>query len=330
MLKQCLVCQESLTSNPSSHQSFPVHTPNANKSLLKHSATEVCANPHCRNIIKQQHQMTEVQFSSYLALQQKLVREKKEKERHFASKKSSQILCEKNEAEALLDQYRNDQPSDELHYVEIVTLPTGKDQITYLSQQRKDRYLEHLNNIINQAFETKSIEDLVKDEHFDAYEKRIKMDRLLKDNEELSKTCDNLCMMCEGGCCVSAGTHSYLSTATIKRFMESHPSLSKDDIKNKYLNYLPEKSVEDSCVHQTDTGCALPRNLRSDICNGYFCEPIKKLQKHHLDNAKPLDIFAVQRRYQDPYKFNENIDKSVRRIGMVNSKGIKIVSRNER
>jgi hypothetical protein len=87
------------------------------------------------------------------------------------------------------------------------------------------------------------------------------------------------CATCRGHCCATGGVHAYLSVDTIRRFMDANPHLRPRDVLEAYLSRLPNKSLEGSCVYHTNEGCALPREMRSDISLHYFCEPLWELQR---------------------------------------------------
>ena len=38
-----------------------------------------------------------------------------------------------------------------------------------------------------------------------------------------------------------------------------------------YIRRLPSAGYQGSCVFHGEQGCTLPRSLRSDVCNAYFC-----------------------------------------------------------
>jgi hypothetical protein len=86
---------------------------------------------------------------------------------------------------------------------------------------------------------------------------------------------------------------------TIRQFMDANPALSGEAVLNAYLSKLCPESVAGSCINQTATGCALPRDMRSATCNGYYCEPLKKYQEKAAQGDVPRRVFAVQRAKSD-------------------------------
>ncbi len=86
------------------------------------------------------------------------------------------------------------------------------------------------------------------------------------------------CATCQGKCCILGGpSHAFLTAKDVHRFLHKHPGAGADDFRAHYLSRLPERSVEFSCVYHTETGCALTRAERADVCNRYHCNPQTQL-----------------------------------------------------
>ena len=60
-------------------------------------------------------------------------------------------------------------------------------------------------------------------------------------------------------------------------YLRRHPTHDDDTIVARYRAQVPERSLTGSRLYHTDTGCDLPRELRSEICNGFFCSGIDML-----------------------------------------------------
>jgi len=98
------------------------------------------------------------------------------------------------------------------------------------------------------------------------------------------------CGQCHGNCCRRGGDHAYLKVATIRRYLETHPGLRPRDVLAAYLARVGNKTYKDSCIFHRPDGCALPRDMRSDICNQYFCDELKAFQNDH-SGAQPVRGF---------------------------------------
>lgn len=102
-----------------------------------------------------------------------------------------------------------------------------------------------------------------------------------------------LCAFCSGRCCrYGAGSHGFVSTELLRRWLAQHPGSTPEQAAAAYLERLPSHHVEFSCVHHGRQGCTLPAEMRSDICNRYACDTLRQLQDAEgCDNA----LAAMQR-----------------------------------
>ncbi|MCL6269327.1 hypothetical protein M3P05_05130 [Sansalvadorimonas sp. 2012CJ34-2] len=89
------------------------------------------------------------------------------------------------------------------------------------------------------------------------------------------------CSACRGNCCLQGkDTHAYLQRVTLKRVMDEF-GLNKEQLLKRYLDQIPDKSMERGCLYQADNGCNLDEQLRADICKDYFCESMITMMNHH-------------------------------------------------
>ncbi len=82
------------------------------------------------------------------------------------------------------------------------------------------------------------------------------------------------CAACRGWCCRQGGTHAFLDRHTIERVRRDRPDFSPEDVTRHYASYLGTEHMEGGCVFQSETGCRLPREMRSDACNRHLCEDL--------------------------------------------------------
>lgn len=93
------------------------------------------------------------------------------------------------------------------------------------------------------------------------------------------------CATCQGMCCTLGGPQqAFLTVSDMQRFRLRHPEADAAAIRAHYLGRLPQRSVEHACVFQSQTGCALDRAERADICNRYHCNP----QTHLLTRMREM------------------------------------------
>jgi hypothetical protein len=100
------------------------------------------------------------------------------------------------------------------------------------------------------------------------------------------------CATCRGYCCRLGGEHAFLDTTTLQRYMSAHPQLAADQVVGAFLAKLPEKGYRNSCVFHAGDGCTLPRAMRSDICNSFYCNGLRNFRTQ-LDGAEAPQAFAV-------------------------------------
>jgi hypothetical protein len=87
------------------------------------------------------------------------------------------------------------------------------------------------------------------------------------------------CATCGGRCCNSGGDCAYQEVATVVAYMRRRPELRPRHVLAAYLSHLPNKAYEDSCVYHAETGCALPREMRSPACADFYCAKLRGFQQ---------------------------------------------------
>lgn len=83
------------------------------------------------------------------------------------------------------------------------------------------------------------------------------------------------CTLCRGYCCRGGGERAYLDERDFARVRRTLPELSASALVHAYLHRVPEKAHAGSCIFHGRHGCTLPRTLRSDVCNSYFCAGLR-------------------------------------------------------
>jgi len=89
------------------------------------------------------------------------------------------------------------------------------------------------------------------------------------------------CATCRGQCCSHGGEHAYLDEDTIRRVVRERPGLGARGIAALYRARLGKESFAGSCVFHDAQGCRLPRELRSDLCNEFYCNALKVFVRDH-------------------------------------------------
>ena len=148
--------------------------------------------------------------------------------------------------------------------VAVGVVPRQERPLVPLPPERRDAFLMHLDEIIEEAF-AQGAPDL---------------DISIRENEEAPELplIDATCASCQGKCCFLGGpANAFLKSANIQQFRLRHPEATPESIRTHYLEKLPEVSVQHSCVYHGPTGCVLDRTERGDVCNRYHCNPQTQL-----------------------------------------------------
>ena len=175
---------------------------------------------------------------------------------------------------------------------DVLVIPTGFAATSALPAERIHEYAEHLRKIIIKV-----------DDDPDAATARTnqKMRERVEQTEAriaaeptLRVISNRMCGMCKGGCCAAGGNAAYITSATIKREKKRQPGLSDEDLVQAYLSRLSSQTITDACINQATTGCVLPTEMRSDACNGFYCDTLSAW--HDRPSEERADtIFAIQR-----------------------------------
>ena len=82
------------------------------------------------------------------------------------------------------------------------------------------------------------------------------------------------CGLCKGWCCKGGEEHAYLDERTMARVRRARPELDARAVLRLYSECVPVAGFDGSCVFHGSAGCTLSRDLRSDVCNSYYCSDL--------------------------------------------------------
>lgn len=100
-----------------------------------------------------------------------------------------------------------------------------------------------------------------------------------RESAEASAILGFSCATCRGECCTAGGDHAFLREDSLTRVRLQNPLASESELMAVYASHLPARNYRGSCVYHTTGGCALPRALRSNICNRYLCGGLTQLKR---------------------------------------------------
>lgn len=273
-----------------------------------------CSDFSCQRLLSQKPIMNAQLFAAQSAFQSKRIKERRAAE---AARKQHIAHIEATEArenQQILESIR-DQNADLAHApLHLVPIPSGHVSLSPLENQRIERYAKHLREIIQQAYQQ------VDGQHPSTEPGNEKPENIATDG--LQRISDRMCSLCKGGCCSAGSDNAYLSSDTIKRLLGADTRLSQDAILEKYLLKLPKDSIAGACINQTDSGCVLPKEMRSDICNDYYCDSLRSYQQAMTGKAEPQAILAVQRSNTQWSRFDPEAENSIKCIALVDIESI--------
>lgn len=98
------------------------------------------------------------------------------------------------------------------------------------------------------------------------------------------------CGFCRGKCCKSGLiNHGFLNAKSLQEIFTFSGLESIDDLADVIRSHIPPHSFKGGCVFQTSGGCNLPREIRSNTCNEFFCGSalrFKVMLKGHEDRYR--------------------------------------------
>jgi predicted nucleic acid-binding Zn ribbon protein len=100
------------------------------------------------------------------------------------------------------------------------------------------------------------------------------------------------CGACRGNCCRGGGDHAYHGEDSMVRYLHRYPDRDDDAVIADYLGYVPSRTMSAGCIYQQAGGCALPRDMRADICNQFFCDGLNEIRFLYGD-GRPVRAFFV-------------------------------------
>lgn len=294
----------------------------------KTQASKVCRNLDCRHLLQQETVLPPALFKAQREYLRQRTMDRRARETARQEHQARIQLAEDTENQAIANTYLTRQSAPDR--IGVVLLPSGLSQTEAQTEARRARYRAHLQSVIAAAQDAKNLTDLPRDQHYDAPDKRRRTESMLARHPRLAQLCDHLCTQCRGGCCAQGADHAYISAVSIRRQLDADPDLTAHELLNAYLTRLPPASIAGACINQTSTGCALPRELRSDICNGYFCAELKDLQQAwDTQDKQPERLLVIQRANTHWNRFESEGPNPVVAIAWVDEKGVQAATEVE-
>lgn len=177
----------------------------------------------------------------------------------------------------------------------IAPVPFQDGPVRALPPERRAAFEAHLDDILARAFEAPDTMPMTLPPTNPAEEPPI---------------VDAACAACQGLCCRKGGgsAHAFLTPQTVVYLLRADPDLTAEELRQTYLDALPERSVAGSCVYQSDEGCTLSREFRASLCNRFYCHDLYALHDQTggqsdlavalvaMDNDTPRKVIAFDAR----------------------------------
>jgi hypothetical protein len=100
------------------------------------------------------------------------------------------------------------------------------------------------------------------------------------------------CATCQGFCCKGGGEHAYIDERTMARVRRDHPELDARGIIRLYTDALAPLAYRGSCLFHGPAGCTLPRPLRAELCNSYYCNGLRDFLRRGDEPATAVVVAA--------------------------------------
>jgi hypothetical protein len=290
--RKCLVCGE------------PAH-------FFSPDSAPVCLKAECKQVLSRKKILNESSYKQYFSLQSAQIKGTIElvklKKKRLAEKRNME---NKENVSCWMRAMNHDHGYDPDQYPYTV-VPTNSKRITRLPEHRKKLFRESLLHLINKAMPGLAQKNGPTEE--DQTEKDTPHETV--EDELLFEA--KACSICKGGCCSIGEEHAFIKQETIFRYMSNHPDQKPEQVLEAYMAYLPDESFEESCVNHTETGCSLPRDMRSHVCNGYVCESLIKLKDLFADTPVPEGVFFISRAQNNWNKDTLDVDNSIIRTELI-------------
>jgi len=262
-------------------------------SALPVGGDAICADIQCRRLHDQRLTMAPKLYAPYLAFQKSLIRERREKESAHKEKVERISREEYEETNSALAAFKADSGREDV--VELISLPSAPTVAVPVGEVRRQKYILHLQREMADAVGCEDVTHLTQDQHYTLIDRRMKQDAFLAEHPDIARRSDVLCGICRGGCCMEGGDYAYVSSVMLRRQLDADPELTSDELLARYIGCIPDLAIEGGCINQGETGCGLPRGMRSDVCNHFLCEPVREHQARMKQLDAVPDAFVVQR-----------------------------------
>ena len=186
----------------------------------------------------------------------------------------------------------------------IAVIPFRFPTIVQITAMERQAQVEHVRMVLsmvytNGADRVSNNHQLIdKEDHLLAasFSKDQSEEELPSEHEVATETIlGKVCQLCEGYCCYhGAKNNGFVNEDTLTVFIERHPDYTQKEVLSAFCEAIPNEHYSHSCLYHTNTGCALPRHMRSKTCNTYECNGIRD-SRVEINKSGHHRVFAVAR-----------------------------------
>lgn len=257
--------------------------------FLSPDSEPVCLRAQCRLVLNKKKELNETAYKQFFSLHATQIKRTNEmlelRKKRLVRKREKENKEDIAYWEEAININNGYDPKD----YPFMVLPSNSRKITTLPEQRKNYFYKSLSQLageIQAEFKQNDVmiqPDLAEpDQHHDMEEEPLVIE-------------GKACSLCKGSCCSIGEEHAFIKKRTLQNYLAARPNLEPWQAVSAYMAFLPEKSFEDACVFQTLFGCALPRHMRSNVCNDYLCKALIQLITLYTDDPVPKGIFFINR-----------------------------------
>lgn len=173
---------------------------------------------------------------------------------------------------------------DDTPPIPVVLMPANTRRLVPVPTAARDGFLAHLATVIAEAFVRPLRDNAAPMSAQEASERDDAGETLSRDPGLAVHMVQGSCATCRGACCTSGGTRAFLTADAVHRVRAQQVTLGEvapapAAVTALYVEALPAEHYDGSCVFHARLGCALPRHLRSNLCNRYQCGELTQLSR---------------------------------------------------
>ncbi|NOQ12926.1 MAG: hypothetical protein GQ583_00390 [Methyloprofundus sp.] len=273
--------------------------------------------------MSQKNKLSPALFAFHLDRNKKIIHERRAKDAAAIKYREDIELKESLENQKILQSILSENPHLVAKNIHTLTIPSGLSRSIPITEERLEIYSKHLKSIISKAAcfaDAAKVTDEIFEQNYENHDRVLKVEQLFANQPLLKSMSNQLCALCKGGCCPVGGDHAYLSVVTMRCYLDTHPDLSEQDVLDLYLSKISTKSIAGACINQTREGCVLPREMRSDVCNGFYCAPLKSYHKEYLIKGEKTEVLAIQRSHTHWNRFDPDEENEVVNVVLLGDK----------